>query len=238
MDDATVLRLSEVVSGYGELPVLWGIDLSVTKDETLVILGANGAGKSTMIKTIIGELPLKSGKIEILGEDVSGLKIHKRIDLGVAYMSELGVFPTLSIQENLVLGAYNTRRTLVKERLEEIFGLFPELKGRRKALAGSLSGGQRKLLGVGKALMSDPKILIMDEPSSGLSPLYVKEVISSLRSITGKGRAMVIAEQNVSFLELSDRVCVIEGGKVSFEGSTSEFENTEVLHRAFFGIQG
>lgn len=238
MDDATVLRLSEVVSGYGELPVLWGIDLSVTKDETLVILGANGAGKSTMIKTIIGELPLKSGKIEILGEDVSGLKIHKRIDLGVAYMSELGVFPTLSIQENLVLGAYNTRRTLVKERLEEIFGLFSELKGRRKALAGSLSGGQRKLLGVGKALMSDPKILIMDEPSSGLSPLYVKEVISSLRSITGKGRAMVIAEQNVSFLELSDRVCVIEGGKVSFEGSTSEFENTEVLHRAFFGIQG
>ena len=238
MDNATVLKLSKVVSGYSELPVLWGIDLAVTMNETLVVLGANGAGKSTMIKTIIGELPLKSGKIELLGEDVSTLKIHKRIDLGVAYMSELGVFPTLSIQENLLLGAYNASRSLVKERLEEVFVLFGELKGRRKALAGSLSGGQRKLLGVGKALMSDPKVLIMDEPSSGLSPLYVKEVIASLGSITGKGRALVIAEQNVSFLELSDRVCVIEGGRVSFEGSTSEFENTEVLHRAFFGIEG
>ncbi len=238
MDNATVLKLSKVVSGYSELPVLWGIDLAVTMNETLVVLGANGAGKSTMIKTIIGELPLKSGKIELFGEDVSTLKIHKRIDLGVAYMSELGVFPTLSIQENLLLGAYNASRSLVKERLEEVFVLFGELKGRRKALAGSLSGGQRKLLGVGKALMSDPKVLIMDEPSSGLSPLYVKEVIASLGSITGKGRALVIAEQNVSFLELSDRVCVIEGGRVSFEGSTSEFENTEVLHRAFFGIEG
>ncbi len=238
MDDTTVLKLSKVVSGYGELPVLWGIDLAVTMNETLVVLGANGAGKSTMIKTIIGELPLKSGRIELFGEDVSALKIHQRIDLGVAYMSELGVFPTLSIQENLLLGAYNVSRSLVRERLEEIFTLFGELKGRRKALAGSLSGGQRKLLGVGKALMSDPKVLIMDEPSSGLSPLYVKEVIASLRSITGKGRALVIAEQNVSFLELSDRVCVIEGGRVSFEGSTSEFENTEVLHKAFFGIEG
>ena len=238
MDDTTVLKLSKVVSGYGELPVLWGIDLAVTMNETLVVLGANGAGKSTMIKTIIGELPLKSGRIELFGEDVSALKIHQRIDLGVAYMSELAVFPTLSIQENLLLGAYNVSRSLVRERLEEIFTLFGELKGRRKALAGSLSGGQRKLLGVGKALMSDPKVLIMDEPSSGLSPLYVKEVIASLRSITGKGRALVIAEQNVSFLELSDRVCVIEGGRVSFEGSTSEFENTEVLHKAFFGIEG
>ncbi|SHE28017.1 branched-chain amino acid transport system ATP-binding protein [Ferrithrix thermotolerans DSM 19514] len=238
MDSRFVLRLSNVVSGYSDLPVLWGIDLDVTENETLVVLGANGAGKSTMIKTIIGELPLKEGSIELLGEDVGKYKIHQRIGMGLAYMSELGVFPTLSIHENLMLGAYGLKRSDVRHRLEEVYSLFSELKGRKGDLASSLSGGQRKLLGIGKALMSNPKVLVMDEPSSGLSPLYVKEVIASLSTLTGTGRAMVIAEQNVSFLQLSNRVCVIEGGRVSFEGSTTEFENQEVLHKAFFGIEG
>lgn len=230
------LSLHDVRGGYGNLPVLWGIDLSVQEAKTTVILGANGAGKTTLLKVVMGLLPATSGSIEIFGKSVSHLRTDQRIPLGVAYMSELGIFPALTVEENLRLGAYGVKGGEIFGRLENVYDIFTELRGRRKSIAGSLSGGQRKMVGVAKSLMSQPRLLIMDEPSSGLSPLYVKEVVERLKVIAKQGMTLLIAEQNISFLAMADRVCVIEGGRVQFEGSESEFEADEKLKDAFFGL--
>jgi branched-chain amino acid transport system ATP-binding protein len=160
-----------------------------------------------------------------------------RMKLGMTYMSELAVFPDLSIEENIRVGAQALGHADPGARADELYRLFPVLRDKRRDAASSLSGGQRKMLGIAKALAAEPKLLVMDEPSAGLSPLFVKEVLRILSGLQGHGIALLIAEQNIGFLEVATRVFVLEGGRIRFSGTVAEMSGNEELHRAYFGLK-
>lgn len=231
-----VLRVERLEAGHDAVQALWGVDLSIRRGEVVVVLGANGAGKSTLLSAIAGHLPLIGGRVSLEGRDITPLRPSRRAKLGLMIMTELAVFPPLSARENLRLGAWRLPRREARSAVEESLERFPELRGRLREPAGSLSGGQRKLLGLAKALAGHPRVLVLDEPSSGLSPRYVKEVIEHLGTLREHGPAMLLAEQNVAFLELADRVYVLEGGRIRFEGTVENLHRDEVLASAFFGI--
>ncbi len=230
-----MLEVSNMTSGYASMQVLWDINLSVKENEIHIVLGANGAGKSTFLKVVMGLLPQWSGELAMGGRNIAQLAVSDRVRSGIGYMSEQGIFPSLTVEENLKLGLLRATSKTVTSQIDSIYSRFPELKERRKSLAGGLSGGQRKLVGIGRALISEPKILLMDEPSSGLSPRYVSEVIENLSELRG-GITLVIAEQNISFLTIADSVTVIEGGRTSFSGTMGDFTDNDSLKEAFFGI--
>jgi branched-chain amino acid transport system ATP-binding protein len=231
-----VMRASAIEAGYGRVQVLWGAGLDVKPKESVVLLGANGAGKTTLLKVIVGLLPAWKGSVQLDPDDVTTWRTDKRVRRGMAYMSEIGVFPGLSIDENLRVGGQFTEKSALRTRMEELYTIFPDLSGRRSTLAGALSGGQRKMVGIAKALASSPRLLVMDEPSAGLSPLFVGQVISVLSRFREQGLAMLIAEQNIAFLDLADRVFTLEGGRIRFEGSVQELEADDSLHRTYFGL--
>ncbi|MCF3946966.1 ABC transporter ATP-binding protein [Acidiphilium sp. AL] len=231
-----LLELGGVTSGYGAMQILWGIDLDVGAGETVLLLGANSAGKTTLLRTIIGLLPCWSGSIAFEGEALQTLPPDQRIRRGIAFMSELGVFPTLSIEENIRLGGYFLSDAQVRKRGALLFDLFPDLAKKRRDLAASLSGGQRKMLGIAKVLVSEPKLLLMDEPSSGLAPVFVKQVIEVLKTTIGHGTSLLIAEQNVAFLALADRGFLIDGGRVKLSGTRAELEASDAVREAYFGL--
>src|SRR6201988_4520446 len=236
--DATpLLDARGIEAGYGTMQVLWGVDLDVRAGETVLLLGANGAGKTPFLKSLVGLIEARHGSIKLGGEDVTRMRSSDRMRLGMTYMSELAVFPDLSIEENIRVGAQALGHADPGARVEELYGLFPALREKRRAPASSLSGGQRKMLGIAKALSADPKLLVMDEPSAGLSPLFVKEVIRVLSSLQGRGLALLIAEQNIGFLEVATRVFVLEGGRIRFSGTVAEMSGNEELHRAYFGLK-
>src|ERR1700757_4831128 len=204
--DATpLLDARGVEAGYGTMQVLWGVDLDVRAGETVLLLGANGAGKTTFLKSLVGLVQARSGTINLGGEDITRMRSSDRMRRGMTYMSELAVFPDLSIEENIRIGAQALGHADSTARAEELYRLFPALREKRRAPASSLSGGQRKMLGIAKALAADPRLLVMDEPSAGLSPLFVKEVIRILSDLRGRGLALLIAEQNIGFLEVAPR---------------------------------
>jgi len=232
----TLLDLQGVESGYGEMQILWGIDLSVNPGETVILLGANSAGKTTLLRTIIGLLPCRGGTIQFEGERIESLTPNQRIRRGIAFMSELGVLPTLTIQENIRLGGYFLSGAEVRRRSARLYELFPDLATKRRDLAASLSGGQRKMLGIAKVLVSEPKLLLMDEPSSGLAPVFVKQVVEVLQTAIGSGTALLLAEQNVAFLPLADRGYLIDGGRVRLSGTPEELEASDAVHAAYFGV--
>src|SRR6202167_2779696 len=178
---ASLLEAAGIDAGYGTMQVLWGVDLDVRAGETVLLLGANGAGKTTFLKSLVGLIDARHGSIRLGGEDVTGMRSSDRMRLGMTYMSELAVFPDLSIEENIRVGAQALGHADLAARVEEMYGVFPVLRDKRRAPASSLSGGQRKMLGIAKALAAEPRLLVMDEPSAGLSPLFVKEVIRSQR---------------------------------------------------------
>ncbi|MDE2583147.1 MAG: ABC transporter ATP-binding protein [Rhodospirillales bacterium] len=237
-----LLRAEAIEAGYGKVQVLWGAELTVRAGESVVLLGANGAGKTTLLKAIVGLMPAWRGTVRLAGQDITALRTDRRVRLGMAYMSELGVFPGLTIEENLQIGGQFAERAVLRRRIEELFGVFPDLAERKRALAGALSGGQRKMLGIAKALASGPKLLVMDEPSAGLSPLFVQQVIAVLGRFRageagGAGAlSMLIAEQNVAFLDLADRVYTLDGGRIRFEGTVAQLHADDALHRAYFGL--
>jgi len=236
-DTAPLLQARSVDAGYGTMQVLWGVDLDVRPGETVLLLGANGAGKTTFLKTLVGLIETRRGSIELAGRDVTRMRSSDRMRLGMTYMSELAVFPDLSIEENLKVGAQALGHADPGARAEELYGLFPVLREKRRNPASSLSGGQRKMLGIAKALAAEPKLLVMDEPSAGLSPLFVKEVIRVLGDLQKQGLALLIAEQNIGFLEVATRVFVLEGGRIRFSGTVAEMTDNEALRRAYFGLK-
>jgi len=236
-DTAPLLQARGVDAGYGTMQVLWGVDLDVRPGETVLLLGANGAGKTTFLKTLVGLIETRRGSIELAGRDVTRMRSSDRMRLGMTYMSELAVFPDLSIEENLKVGAQALGHADPGARAEELYGLFPVLREKRRNPASSLSGGQRKMLGIAKALAAEPKLLVMDEPSAGLSPLFVKEVIRVLGDLQKQGLALLIAEQNIGFLEVATRVFVLEGGGIRFSGTVAEMTDNEALRRAYFGLK-
>jgi branched-chain amino acid transport system ATP-binding protein len=235
-DPSSILRASAIEAGYGRVQVLWGAGLDVRPRESVVLLGANGAGKTTLLKVIVGLLPASRGSVRLDSDDVTAWRTDRRVRRGLAYMSEIGVFPGLSIDENLRVGGQFIEKSALKHRMEELYADFPDLEHRRGALAGSLSGGQRKMLGIAKALASSPRLLVMDEPSAGLSPLFVGQVIEVLGRFRASGLAMLIAEQNSAFLDLADRVFTLDGGRIRFEGSVAELEADDSLRRTYFGL--
>ena len=230
------LSVRGVESGYGAMQALWGIDLDVSAGETVLLLGANSAGKTTLLRTLIGLLPCTGGAISFDGERIDTLPPDQRIRRGIAFMSELGVFPSLSIDENIALGGYFLPDALVKRRKQALFELFPDLGKKRRDAAGTLSGGQRKMLGIAKVLVAEPRLLLMDEPSSGLAPVFVKQVIDVLKTTIGGGTALLIAEQNVAFLELADRGYLIDHGKVRLSGTRDELQTSDAVRETYFGL--
>ena len=232
-----LLHARGLESGYGRVQVLWGTELCVREGETVVLLGANGAGKTTLLKVLMGLLQAWRGELRFAGAYIAHTRTDRRVRAGIAYMSEIGCFPGLTIEENIRIGGQFMTAAALCARMDELYGIFPAIAERRKALASSLSGGQRKMLGIAKALAGNPRLLIMDEPSAGLSPLFVKEVIRALEGFRGQGLSFLIAEQNVKFLELADRVYTLEGGRIGFEGSVAAMHENDALRRAYFGLK-
>jgi branched-chain amino acid transport system ATP-binding protein len=234
--EATALLTAQGIdAGYGTMQVLWGVDLDVRAGETVLLLGTNGAGKTTFLKSLVGLIEARHGNIRLGGVDVTRMRSSERMRLGMTYMSELAVFPDLSIEENIRIGAQALGHP--SPRIDDLYNTFPALREKRRAPASSLSGGQRKMLGIAKALAAEPRLLVMDEPSAGLSPLFVKEVIRILSDLRGRGLALLIAEQNIGFLEVATRVFVLEGGRIRFSGTVAEMTDNEALRQAYFGLK-
>ena len=230
------LEVRGLQAGYGAMQVLWGIDMQVQPGQTVLLLGANSAGKTTLLRTLIGLLGCRSGEIVFDGERIDELRPDQRIRRGIAFMSELGVFPTLSIDENIALGGYFLPQARMKQRREQLFELFPDLARKHRDAASTLSGGQRKMLGIAKVLVAEPRLLLMDEPSSGLAPVFVKQVIDVLRTTIGGGTSLLIAEQNVAFLALADRGYLLDHGKVRASGTREELEASDAVRETYFGL--
>jgi branched-chain amino acid transport system ATP-binding protein len=232
---SSLLTAQGVDAGYGTMQVLWGVDLDVRRGETVLLLGTNGAGKTTFLKTLVGLIEARNGGIKLGDVDVTRMRSSERMRLGMTYMSELAVFPDLSIEENIRIGAQALGHP--NPKIDDLYAMFPVLRDKRRNPASSLSGGQRKMLGIAKALAAEPRLLVMDEPSAGLSPLFVKEVIKILSDMRGKGLALLIAEQNIGFLKVATRVFVLEGGRIKFSGTVAEMTDNDALRQAYFGLK-
>lgn len=234
-DAASLLDARGVDAGYGTMQVLWGVDLDVRPGETVLLLGANGAGKTTFLKALVGLIETRQGRIRLGGDDITRMRSSDRMRRGMTYMSELAVFPDLSVEENIRIGAQALGHRAAD--VDQLYAQFPVLRDKRKDPASTLSGGQRKMLGMAKALAAAPKLLVLDEPSAGLSPLFVKEVIRILKELQGSGIALLVAEQNIGFLDVATRVFVLEGGRIRFSGSVAEMTDNDALRRAYFGLK-
>lgn len=232
-----LLDAAGLESGYNRVQVLWGAGLTVHREETVVLLGANGAGKTTLLRVLMGLLPAWNGTVHFAGDEITHLSTDRRVRRGIAYMSEMGVFPGLTIDENIRIGGHLLASEVLRARAEELYAVFPDLSQRRRAPASSLSGGQRKMLGIAKALAGKPRLLIMDEPSAGLAPLFVREVMRVLADARGQGLSLLVAEQNVKFLDLADRVYTMEGGRIGFSGTVPEIRANDSVRRAYFGLK-
>lgn len=224
-----MLKAENLTSGYGEMAALRDLSFSID-DEIFAVLGANGAGKTTLLKTLARLLPLQSGSLSLGGRDISNVPAYEMPGLGVAYVPQEGnVFPDLSVAENLSIGGRTGHRPKA-EKLDEVYSLFPRLKERRVQRAGSLSGGEGQMLAVGRALMQDPKILLLDEPSAGLSPLFVDTLFSSIADTRStRGVTIVLAEQNaVKTLEIADRVMVLSLGRMHLLRERSALQMSDI----------
>ncbi len=234
-----MLHLTNVESGYDLLQVLWGVDLHVEEGEFVAILGPNGAGKTTTLRTIAGFVPPIRGSITFRGKELGGTTPHQVSRIGIGYVSEsLNLFPSMSIYENLLVGAYTVHdKAKVKASMDTVFELFPRLLERKDQLAGTLSGGERKMLAIGRGLMPSPALLLVDEPSLGLAPIPTLATFDALRTLRERGVTILLVEQNVNTtLRLVDRAYVLEQGRVVLEGSGSELLGNTHIQEAYLGI--
>ena len=231
-----MLSLSEVHCGYGNIEIIKGISLTVEKGQIVAIIGANGAGKTTTLKTIAGLLPVRSGSITFDGNDITKVKPHDVVKMGISQIPEgRQVFSELSVQDNLIMGGYTiSDRHLIKTRIEEQYNRFPRLKERYKQMAGTLSGGEQQMLAIARALISSPRMLLLDEPSMGLSPLFVEEVFEIIQELRDGAMAIVLVEQNAGMaLEIADYAYALETGKIVIEGTGEEMMRNEEVRKAY-----
>ncbi len=230
-----VLRVSEANTYYGEFQALFGVSLEVAQGETIAIIGANGAGKTTLLRTITGEVAPRAGQVEYQGVSTKGKAVHSLSRLGISLVPEgRKIFPSLNVNENLMIGAYNGRKG--PWGLEKIYQLFPILKERANFPGIDLSGGQQQMLAIGRALMSNPDLLLMDEISLGLAPIIVKELYGAVKEIAQSGTTLIIVEQDVNrSLQVADRVYCLLEGRVSLEGPPAHLTQ-EQIKRAYFGV--
>ena len=231
-----ILSAEGITAGYGEVDILHRVDLQVKTGEIVSIIGPNGAGKSTLLKTIFGLLHPRQGRIILNNDDITGLRPDIIVRKGISYVPQVdNVFPSMTIQENLEMGAF-IRADDFSHRLGEVYGLFPILEERKKQKVGQLSGGQRQMVAMGRALMLDPQILLLDEPSAGLAPLLVSHIFEKIEEINATGVAIVIVEQNArEALKMSHRGYVLAMGKNELEGEGQALLENEEIGRLYLG---
>ena len=238
MTAAALLELDKLEVAYGGIHAVKGIDLIVCQGELVCLIGANGAGKTTTLKGITGLQPVKAGKIVYDGDDVTGKPAFQLGRQGLSMVPEgRGVFGALTIEENLAMGAYSRRdRKAIKDDVERVFALFPRLKERHRQTAGTLSGGEQQMLAMARAIMSRPKLLLLDEPSMGLAPLMVQKVFETVLAISGEGVTILLIEQNAKLaLEVSNRGYVMESGTITLSGDSRELLSNPKVREAYLG---
>ncbi len=230
-----MLRAQGITAAYGDAQALFGIDFSMSVGEIVALIGANGAGKSTFLKTITGLLPLRSGELEFEGQSLRSLDAGDIVKLGIAMVPEgRRLFPSLTVEENLLMGALSGRKG--SWNLSRVFRLFPILEEKRNVPSTSLSGGQQQMVAIGRALMSNPRLLLCDEISLGLAPVVIREIYSALPSIMEEGMSLLIVEQDVQLaMQASSRVVCLQEGLVSLEGKSSELSRDQIS-KAYFGL--
>ena len=234
-----MLKLESVKVSYGAIEAVKGVSLEVRAGEVVTIIGANGAGKSTLLKSIVGLEPVAEGKVFIGGRDATQVRAHERVALGVAMSPEgRGVFADQTVRENLMLGAYSRRKdpAAIEAAIECEFQRFPRLRERQDQLSGTLSGGEQQMLAIARALMSDPKLLLHDEPSLGVAPLIIKDIFSAIRQLRESGLTILLVEQMAKqALGVADRAYVLETGCITLEGSGRELLNDPKVKAAYLG---
>lgn len=236
---AKLLSIQNINVFYGDVQVIWDVSLKVYEGEVVALFGGNGVGKTTTLRTISGLVKPKTGCIYFAGQEVSRMGTHRLAELGLAHVPEgRHVFPQMTVQENLEMGAYPARvRSRRKEMMAGVYALFPVLKDRRKSIAGTLSGGQQQMLAIGRGLMAEPKLLMLDEPSLGLAPNLVFTLFETIRKIKELGVTVLLVEQNVyESMEVADRYYLLETGRIVSSGVPAQLQGNPVFRQAYLGI--
>jgi len=234
-----LLELENVHAYYGHIHALKGISLSVDQSEIVTLIGGNGAGKSTTLKTISGLLKPREGTVRLSGEDLASSRAHEIVAKGVVQVPEgRRIFASLTVTENLEMGAYTqTDKARISENMERVFSLFPRLKERRSQVGGTLSGGEQQMLAMGRAVMADPQVLLMDEPSMGLAPVLVDSIFETIVNMNQAGTTILLVEQNARMaLQVANRGYVIETGSIALSGSAEQLRSDETVQKAYLGI--
>ena len=234
-----MLSLAAISAGYGSFQVLFDVSLEVPRGEAVGVIGPNGAGKTTLMRVISGLVQRNTGAMRLDGRSIGGLPAHRIVEQGIAHVPEnRRLFPRLTVEDNLRIGAYLPRaRRQCAEQLDLVYKLFPRLKDRRKQLAGTLSGGEQQMCAIGRALMSDPKLLLMDESSAGLAPLVVAQVFDLVHRIRAEGLTVLIVEQNVQqVLDVVDRAYLLEVGRIKLAGTSAELKGNDFIRKSYMGL--
>jgi branched-chain amino acid transport system ATP-binding protein len=234
-----VLELRSIDAGYGSFQALFGISMSVKAGEAVAVIGSNGAGKTTLLRVLSGLLPATGGEMTMNGRSLRTTPPHRIIETGIAHVPEnRRLFPRMSVEDNLRMGAFiPAARARIAERLDYVYGLFPRMKERRNQLAGTMSGGEQQMCAIGRALMSGPKLVLLDEPSMGLAPVIVQQVFELVRRIRSEGYTVLIVEQNVQqVLKVADRAYLLEVGRIHASGSAAEMLASDDIRKAYLGI--
>jgi branched-chain amino acid transport system ATP-binding protein len=234
-----LLEIDNLVLQYGRIQALHGISVQVEEGEVVALIGANGAGKSTTMRAVSGLRPVASGRIRFNGRDITRLRADKRVKLGISQSPEgRGIFPGMSVMENLEMGAYTRRDTAgIASDLDRVFGLFPRLAERRKQVGGTMSGGEQQMLAVGRALMSRPKLLLLDEPSMGLAPMLIQQIFEIITEINSQGTTILLVEQNAQqALSRAHRAYVLETGRIVRSGTGAELLADPSVQEAYLGV--
>ena len=235
----TMLKVTDLVSSYGNIKALKGISLEVNKGEIVSLLGANGAGKSTFMKSILGMVTIESGSIQYKGQEIVGKKSHKIVPMGISLVPEgRKIFVDVTVEKNLEIGTFFRKRSASrdKELLDMVYQIFPRMYERRTQLGGTLSGGEQQMLAVGRAIMSDPEFLMLDEPSMGLAPLVVAEIFNVIKKVHEMGITVLLVEQNAKMaLKISDKAYLLNTGSIVASGTGKEFLQSDILTSAYLG---
>ena len=234
-----MLKLESVSISYGAIQAVRDVSIDVPRGEVVTIIGANGAGKSTLLKSIVGLEPVAGGRVSFDGQDITTTPAHRRTGMGVALSPEgRGVFSDQSVRDNLLLGAYSKKSDSARtvQKIEQFFTMFPRLKERQEQLAGTLSGGEQQMLAIARALMSEPKLLLLDEPSLGLAPLIIRDIFNTIRALRETGLTILLVEQMANqALGVADRAYVLETGRITLQGKGSDLLNDPKVRAAYLG---
>jgi branched-chain amino acid transport system ATP-binding protein len=233
-----LLHVEKIEAAYGQVQVLWGVSLTVGRGKVVSIIGPNGAGKTTLLNTILGIIKVKSGRVEINGKDITAQPPHQRVQNRMVLVPEgRQLWPKMSVEENLMMGAFPPKfRSAAGKNLDRVYTMFPRLKERRQQLTGTLSGGEQQMCAIGRGLMAEPQLLMLDEPSLGLAPKIVQEIFELIQNISSQGVTILLVAQNVTYaLQVSDYVYLMDTGRVVLEGPSNEVRANKHVQDAYLG---